>query len=53
MGTRSETKPFWGPGPIDAVKNFSKTFTKFGRHDVVEDGIDGRVDVEHDAAKVE
>lgn len=30
-----------------------ETLSELGGHDVIEDGIDGRVDVEHDAGKVE
>lgn len=38
--------------PLDAMKYFAKSFPESGGHDVVEDGIDGRVDVEHDAAEI-
>ena len=35
------------------AEGFQEGRPKFGRHDVVQDGIDGRVDVEHDATEIE
>ena len=35
------------------MKDFSETFTKFGAHDIVEDRVNGRVDIKHDSGKVE
>ena len=34
-------------------ERFEEGRPEFGRHDVVQDGIDGRIEVEHDAAKVQ
>ena len=34
-------------------QRFEKGCSEFGRHDVVEDWIDGRVNVDHDATEVE
>ena len=34
------------------MKDFSETFTKFRAHDIVKDGVDGRVDVKHHSGEV-
>ena len=38
--------------PLNAMKNFAEAFTKSAGHDIVQDGIDGGVDVEHHPAEV-
>ena len=35
------------------MKNFAEAFMKSARHDIVQDRIDGRVDVEHHSAEVQ
>ena len=35
------------------MKDFSETFTKLGAHYIVEDGVNSRVNIEHDSGKVE
>lgn len=38
-------------GPREA-KSLEESCAEFGRHDVVQNGIDGRIEVEHDSTKV-
>ena len=38
--------------PVYTMKKFAKAFMKSARHDIVQDGIDGRIDIEHHSAEV-
>ncbi len=39
--------PGVGTAPVEAVEHAAKAVAELGRHDVVQDGVDGGVDVEH------
>ena len=46
------TKPLGCQWPFNAVKNFSKAFSKFWTHDVIQNRINGWIDIKHHSWKM-